>query len=537
MLKFKCINFSVVLLWILLLLLSSCGLSTDHKKMIPKDASFATSVNMKNLSKRSPGVKQLLLNQLLSRFPNHNITLEPDKSGINWNENAYFFGTTYEKDSSGYLALMSDIEKVAIWEETLSKILKANPDLKIQSQSSIKIVIIDNYQIVAWSNQMLLFINHIKESNAKDLGTLAQSILQTQYKESLFSHNDKYKKMLNEKYDIAFWADLGRFNENLMMQVDQSFTYHNLLPKKLEFKDNYFTAISNFELGRVEVEAKVFLTESTSQMKAIFKKDIDTKLLECFPFKRPLLVSGVGIDPSGIEAIAKKFSVIKLIDKLPIMNEIGTTFHEVLNALTGDFACMLKDIKQESSIKEGIDSKTGEPDVRTTIKPDYEYIIAVGVANKSSFEKLLAKLSEKDYIEKEGNHYTSKIGGNRNIYIVYKEKHVFITTTPSLKDELLKDKVLKLDDKIAKLGSKGWLMLYSDVQEKTRDKFPSEFWKDFPVISQIFRRIETPLENFESFVHPIQDNVAKVSTVFNFKSKEKNSFVSTIEFLSNNAIR
>ncbi|MCU0444076.1 MAG: DUF4836 family protein [Microscillaceae bacterium] len=487
----------------LLLGLQTCGISPDNSKFIPKEASFALSLNLNTLHQKAGNPQNLLENSFFKAFVS-NDALQQDfflknfaASGIDWQSKAYIFGDMTEKASENYVAISFKLTD----ESKFDNFLRNIPAQKIlvKTYSGLRFAILDNKTILGWLNQVGLLISVNTKSSEEVLLQHLLKLRDLPETESLKT-NEQFKKIQETPHDLATWVNLASFSTPLKQFLRKFFILN------ADLKDNYLTSTTNFGKGEVMTDLKFYnLNKSLAEYKDIFKKGINHKLISRVPVNVPMGALGVGLEMKGVKKLYDDIGMGSLLGSfLNIKASTGFNLPELMQMFSGDILAVLKDIKiQEDSQK-----------------PDYELVVGLGIARRDILDKVLAKMLADGTLQKDGNSYYAP---QSQTYWIEKDSALYATTGIELHQQLLKPDNELANKNLVKLAERSFLMGFTDVREEIRQKLPKELFGNDRMTEGLVKFTKTPLESFAISSLPFEKDILDTRIVFGFKNHEENA--------------
>ena len=256
---------------------------------------------------------------------------------------------------------------------------------EIKSYSGMRYALIGNKSIIGWVNKVALFIYKESKTDEKVLREALLKLRDLPEDQSLKSNNTQFQKLRvpeYSNYDIATWVNLESYEWLVKQSIRRS-----LLPIVVNLQENYLTAITKFEEGKISIDTKLYnLNESLKEYQNLIKNDIDTQLILDQPSLEPIAVLGLGLDMNGIKKLIN--NLLPQYLKNQTISFTGVAPDDILDMLSGDILTTLKDIK---------------PD--TSSQPGYEYLLSLGIRKKATLDSILNKFGSDGTITKRDSFY------------------------------------------------------------------------------------------------------------------------------------
>lgn len=326
----------ISLVCLVLCVLSSCS-KTDYQNVIPKDANFVASVNLKAVAEESDfansGMAKTLKNSIgllvsgKDKKAVEGIIDDPSAMGIDFTCPAYVFGT-----SAQYYGATMKVSDADDLEDFVTLLSKQNIASKPQDKDGMMVGTLSSDVVYAYNKTaLLLLINAANGSVSQSKKTAAQ--LMAQSEDDSFVSTDAYGK-ISDKADDAFalYANMSALPASVG-DVMASF-----LPKKVKKGDIEVVASLDFGKGTATLtstlwgktdEAQKLIDEVDGNMYKI-KGDFtdmpteNTAAWGCIGVKGEWLLS-------QLKANKESSQIITLIER-------GIDIEQMLRAVDGDFA-------------------------------------------------------------------------------------------------------------------------------------------------------------------------------------------------------
>ena len=479
------------------LLFHSCGNQVENSKYIPQNTSFVLCFNMANFSEKASDWLELLNNDIpFLNIKKDDVFLENlHDSGVDFNSIAYFFSNMHIENEDVYYALSVRLSSESKFDEFLRKSSSQAPEIK--SYSGMRYAMIGNKSIIGWVNKVAIFIYKEAKTDEKVLREALLKLRDLPEDQSLNANNKQFQKLRISEYDIATWVNL----ESYEWWVKQSIRRF-LLPIVINLQENYLTAVTKFEKGKIFVDTKLYnLNESLKEYQNLVKSGIDQHLILSQPSFEPMAVLGLGLDMNGVKQLVDNIMLQYIKEQTISMT--GVTPDDILEMLSGDMLTILKDIK---------------PD--TSAQPGYEYLFSMGIRQKQTLDSILNKFSSEGTIAKRDSFYYAP---EQEIYMIAQDSILFITPSIELRNKVFAFQKQSSEIGLPEMARESFIMAYSNVERESRQKLPEDLFNGDKIFEGITKYTETPLESFSINTQPLKDTISQTHIVLNMKDKAENS--------------
>ncbi len=440
------------------LVIFACGKkggSANHVQ-IPDDMHYVVSINSKSLQNKVKDIAQVFDNNFLK---NVDIS-EKDakemkeigdallKSGIDLNEKAYVFGKIEENMDNVFVGLSFILKDAKSFETSIQKAFKK--DFVVKEESGIKFGKPKKNDIresvIAWKGKTALFLMMKKG----DVMKFAKEIFATKSNKSIFTKYKEAAEMEAKNYDFGTWIDYVQVNKVIKKaNKDRMEDIYNLpeMDKFLEVTTS-LTAGLSFENGEVKLDSEVSLDPSKSKLyESMLKSGIAQNVIKNIPIQAPQVMAGFGFALRPLYDLVKNSKSIKEEEK-NTKKAIGLSNDELIDMLSGDFLIALKNLKVGDAIGGN---------------PDPEAVVAVGVAKKDLFEKMMKNGEAFKDFTKEGDYYVYAPMPNVSVFLVFKDNGLYVVGSKSLRDAILKGSG-KVDGEHLALTKNNSSLMYLDFK-------------------------------------------------------------------------
>ncbi len=395
-----------------LVIFASCKKTNTQGRMIPNTAAIVVHINGNSTSEKLPwaAIKD---NPLFKEiYEDSSVTAamkklldNPENSGIDIKKDMLFF---IQKDSmGGYIGFEGTVK-----DETAFKNFNNSLPEKGNATESDGIQYISHSPMaVGWnsknfvytidapqfgrtdelSKRMIQDSINIDSPKPRDILATCKAVFALQESNSL-GKEEKFSSLMEEKGDIHFWMNTQELSSG-------AGTPSALAMVNLEkwFTDSRTTATLNFDNGKISINSRGY---SGDELSGVFKKyqggKIDEEMIKRIPDKDIAAVMALNFKPEGIKELLKTFNLDGFVNVG--LTSLGLKMDDFIKANKGDVVIALTDFKMKPDTAEKsmmADSIVVPPFAQ---KPSFNFIFATSIADKESFNKLIAtgkKLGEK----------------------------------------------------------------------------------------------------------------------------------------------
>jgi predicted GIY-YIG superfamily endonuclease len=359
--------------------------------------------------------------------------------GLDYSKQAYFFFKSNFEISQSYTAGFLPLSDAKQFKKILQKSIKNNNiQTSIKRKEGWEYVIAENQAILLWNKKQALMILQNDKSDEEKLWSFAQKIIKTPQSEALETKNQYFKEILQQNFDACYWLNPELTLPKLPNFIDSYFNFKSL-PKLI---DGY-SGIINFEKGEIITQHfNTYNQESFTKYKNILKTNYDQNIIKNIPLENPLMISGFAFNMRGLETILDN---MKLLEKLKIqVSLLDMKIEDFFTILSGDIAIAFNDIHAKNPQKS-------------------EFLIALGLEKQGIFDKILGEIASFGLIKKKKGFYIFNQEDSQ-IYLIEKEKTLYITYNEDLKDKIVNNQNKK-SDKISQITGNQSLLFYLNYQK------------------------------------------------------------------------
>lgn len=369
---------------------------------IPKDASFVLHINGSSLTSKLSWdeiKKSNWFQEEMSKHSTDSITKSlldnPDNSGVDIKSSFAFFAKN--QGTSGYSAFEGNIKDASAFETAVTKM---HPDAKVQTDGDIKYATLGN-NVLTWSKTKFIFVANAPYLNSSRLydqqtnsirgGFSADSLrlfgkqLYDLKSSDEIEADDHFKDMMKESGDIHFWFNSDMYANNMAGGMMSMMKMSNL------FQGNVATGALNFDDGKISVKWKQYYGK---EMKAILDKykykNVTEDMVNRVPSQNIMGIIVGNFPPDVMKEILRASGMDGLANGM--LSKFNFSLDELISAMKGEFIVAVSDFNQASSNVNvpGSNAKMSIPVKKTNMN----VLFALGVNNKTSFDKLMGILKE-----------------------------------------------------------------------------------------------------------------------------------------------
>lgn len=395
-----------------LVILASCKKTNTQGRMIPNTAAIVVHINGNSLSEKLPWTaikdnplfKELYEDSFITAAMKKLLD-NPESSGIDIKKDMLFF---IQKDSmGGYIGFEGTLKDEAAFKNFNNSL----PEKGNATESDGIQYISHSPMAVGWNSKNFVYTidapqfgkmdelskRMIQDSintdipKPRDILAICKAVFALQENNSL-GKEEKFSSLMEEKGDIHFWMNTQELSSG-------AGTPSALAMVNLEkwFTDSRTTATVNFDNGKISINSHGY---SGDELSAVFKKyqggKIDEEMIKRIPGKDVAAVMALNFKPEGIKELLKTFNLDGFVNVG--LTSLGLKMDDFIKANKGDIVMALSDFKMKTDTAEKIITDDAVAVAPLAQKPSFNFIFATSIADKESFNKLIAtgkKLGEK----------------------------------------------------------------------------------------------------------------------------------------------
>ena len=426
------------LLGLVLILVASCSKKPASLALIPSDAAWVVSIDLKSLyqkadigsSENSAEFKQWVDSLSLTdkqRDFLRELLRNPRNSGVRFREPIYFFqygqqGGNGMENYIGMACSLSDKEK---FEKTLNQLFTLT-DKKhtLTEESGYKLLnMAEGKYTLSWDNDKALFlgVGDADEEPASELQIplKAKQLRSLEAKKQITSL-DGFADFLSDQKDISVWVNITDAYETLDKRVPSASA---LSPSLFNLQQgSYLYATLEFEKEEIILSARTLYNEKYQKLldkHRIGDASFNKKLLKHFPEKMPMAFTGAVNIKHYYEFLKEaEPELVKEDDIKQWLAKKDLQLDNLLNLFGGSFVVALEDFETGMSIP----------------------IPVVGASFDVNDKKILDKMvAEEGAFTKEGDRYSLTFFFV-SIHFAYNDKAFFISNSSDEVDAFIAGK-------------------------------------------------------------------------------------------------
>lgn len=373
---------------------ASCKDSNTQGRHIPSTASIAVHINGKSLSEKLPwnDIKANPLFENVYTDSNMSATMKkifdnPDNSGIETKSDIIFF---VQRDADGgYVALQGEVKDAAAFKTLTAEMVKNGTASEKDGISFVN----NSTSCVGWSKEKFVFIADAPEmgqldelsrrmkrdsidistNKKRDVVAACKSVFELDESKSL-AKNEKFGDLIKEQGDLHFWINAEEMNKN-GASLMPALAMINL--EKL-YKGNYTAGTVNFDNGKINLSMKSYAGEEMSKLYEKYSgSKVSEEMLKKIPGKDVMGALALNFKPEGLKEFLRITNLEGFVNVG--VSELGFTLDDFVKANKGDIVLGLTDLAIKT---DSIDGGAGN-------RPDFNYVFATSVGDKTAFNKLV----------------------------------------------------------------------------------------------------------------------------------------------------
>ncbi|WP_045114922.1 hypothetical protein [Microscilla marina] len=493
-------------------MLVACGKKNKQavsKVHIPKTASIAAVIDLKQISEKAPNWRDVFKADFLQKL---DVDIDSKQvaglqqlverviSSIDQDEKLSVFNGQVSKDrNKNHFALTFVIADVAAFEKALT----TDKGITIVKNKDSKHVFLDNKTILSWKEGSGLLVGYeFKAANRnKELVSKVAELRKTTAADALDNNNQKFKALLGENHDIAIWAnqqETRNFSPSVEMYSKLSPTIANLINAT-----KYGTSYIDFLEGKIVMNGKTMFDGKATEKYQTVLGISNENVIKSLPIKDPLLLMSLSISMKDIRKIMEEENAYDKFDAeaLKTLQELDLTVKDVAEMLSGDLVAAVEDLE-----------------LNNLQKASAKLVLGIGLNNRKVLEKLLSKYTEMGLLQKQDNIYRPVIpllGFDPQIIVT--DDAVFLTATEEFKEAITSAKATNLNEEMLKKTKESNFMLFLRPSEILR-KIPKENFSD-ELLEELLPKIESVIVN----TLPAKKEVLEGNVTVYFKDKKTNA--------------
>ncbi|MFT5834561.1 MAG: hypothetical protein ACI97N_002201 [Cognaticolwellia sp.] len=349
---------------------------------VPEDASAVVAINLKSLMgkadmdvmKKMAFYEDMVAESARQQGETMAKVLEnPEKSGIDLNQNAYFFMDIDGKDENGLIGFVFTISDKGQFEDLVNESdMEANESNGFQYASN-------NQSVVAW-NGSIGFIGVISNSYDKRVDVEIQLDKVFNNRSSITNNSDA-RKALGGNHDMNYYFSTSK----LVDMFSEELAMGEFFINKEDLKNNSFTGYTDFNEGEIESIGYSDLSKGLkSSLKMIFGEGSETDFSPYISKENLVMLTTGKLNFKGINQLLKNKGLNGFADMGLL--EYGLKTDDIMTAIDGDIAIAMN-MKAEGD----------EPVMTMTMKINDKKKLEM-ILNKAKKLGLFTKISDGRYM-------------------------------------------------------------------------------------------------------------------------------------------
>lgn len=471
--------------------LFQCSPKEVAPTFIPADVSSVIAFDMKRMSSKAVGWKDVLSMDFLQQMTGNSGKVDMLgkilNGGFDYTANAYLFAKADEQAQNSYVALSFVLQDVKKFEKNLN--------VTIQKQGDRKYIIPYKGLLITWEKKKALAISS-PNFDEQNLQAIAEAIYKTKKENSLEAKNQNFNTALQKDADITTWINYQSLPKAWIKQLErlaisipsEAFQAINLIEQAILH--------TNFEKGEIKTTIKGICNESIlKNYQKLLKGGINANIAQNIPIENPSMLVGVGVGTQGIEGLLGN-SEMMLAGKV-LIGFLGTSIPDILGLFTGDAVLALGDVKISTDLSE------------------QEAIVCVGTTNSDKVIKLINDFDGFLKIKKKKDFFIVDADKYGDLFLIVKENKLYLTVSEKLKDQLLAS-TTKLNANTLALFNNKMAVMEVDY---------SKLLKNLPEANQV----AGVLDKFQFTAQPIAGNIWEAESTLKMKDKNSNALAVLFE--------
>lgn len=356
--------------------LGSAKLGETAASAVPENSTMVVGINLKNLMDKADmdAVKEMeFYKDMVAEAARQQgetmakILENPEKSGIDLNENAYFFMNMESKDNG----LFGFTFKIA--DEGDFEALVKESDMDAMKGKGYQYAV-NNESVVAWDGT-IGFVGAIadKYNDNKDISSVLGEVFG---RKSSIADNKDAAKALGGNHDINYYFS----SSSIVDMFSDELAMSEMFISKEDLKNNKFSGYTDFKKGEIVSQGNSELSKGLkSDLKMIFGEGSKTDFSKYLPEDNLVMLMTGKLNFAGINQLLKDKNVNGMADMY--MNSVGLTTNDIAKAIDGDMAVVLNAQKNSDEPAGVVTLKIGDRKALDEILNKAE---AMGILSKES---------------------------------------------------------------------------------------------------------------------------------------------------------
>lgn len=492
----------------------ACG-KTNHQNVkkvyIPKTASVAAVIDLKQISKKASNWRDVFKADFLKQFDieidskevaNFQKLVEKVIGTLAQDGKLTVFNGQLSKDrNKNHFAMTFVIDDVAGFEKALS-VDKGITIIESKDKGN-KHVFLDEKTILSWQGGAGLLVGYeFKGANIRDeLVSKVAELRKTTAADALENNNKEFKALLGESHDIAIWAnqqETRNFSPSVEMYSKISPTIATLVNAT-----KYGTSYIDFLDGKIVMNGKtMFDGKATEKYQTVLGVN-NEKVIKSLPIENPLLLMSLSISLKDIRKIMEEENAYDKFDAdaLKQLEELGLTVKDVAEMLSGDLVVAIEDLQ-----------------LKNLQNAQAKLVLGIGLNKREVLEKLLKKYVDMGVLQKKNNIYQLIIPMfNLDPQLIVTDDAVFLTATQEFSEAITSAKASSLNKEMLKKTKESNFMLFLRPSE-ILSKIPEDNFSD-DLLEALLPQIESVIVN----TLPAKKDMLEGNVTIYFKDKNANA--------------
>lgn len=361
--------------------LGSAKLGETAASAVPENSAMVVGINLKSLMDKADmdAVKEMdFYKDMVAEAARQQgetmakILESPEKSGVDLNENAYFF-MNMESKNNGLLGFTFKIAN----QDDFEALVKES-DMDAQKGKGYQYAV-NNESVVAWDGT-IGFVGAIMDEYNDDKA-VSKLLTEVFDGKSSIADNKDAAKALGGNHDISYY-----FSSSSIVKIfEDELAMSEMFISKDDLKNNKFSGYTDFKNGEIVSQANSELSKGLkSDLKMIFGEGSNTDFSEYLPEDNLVMLMTGKLNFAGINQLLKDKNVNGMADSY--MNAVGLTTNDIAKAIDGDMAMVLN--AQKNS-----DEPVGVVTLKIGDRKAFDEIL-----NKAEAMGILSKESDNSYV-------------------------------------------------------------------------------------------------------------------------------------------
>lgn len=354
--------------------LGSAKLEETAASAVPENSTMVVGINLKSLMEKADmnAVKEMeFYKDMVAEAARQQgetmakILENPEKSGVDLNENAYFFMDMESKDNG----MIGFTFKIA--DEGDFEALVKESDMDIEKGKDYQYSE-SNGNVVAW-NGSIGFVGGMMDDYGSDIDISKMLVNVFSGKSSIVDNSDA-AKALGGNHDINYYFS----SASIVDMFEDDLQGSEVFISKDDLRNNRFSGYTDFNKGEIVSIGNSELSKGLkSDLKMIFGEGSETDFSEYLPGGNVVMLMTGKLNFAGINQLIKDKGFNGLANMK--LNAVGLTTDDIAKAIDGDMAMVLNAAKGSDEPNGVMTLKIGDRDLLDEILNKGE---TMGIFNK-----------------------------------------------------------------------------------------------------------------------------------------------------------